>query len=423
MRALARGTVVSLFASLVAAATMAAPSHGSTLLHEHAAPADAGYVYQVNAWGTRVTLNGKVTQNPSAQVFFPCPSSGDMHASNAVESVDLSPLVVSGSVKSAGDTFFDPIKSTADTEIERVDVLKGLITADVLHSASSTEVTDAGFISSSDGSFFKGLVVAGEPISDDVKPNTRIELKGIGYVVVNEQFRNVGSNSLSLGVNALHVVVNQVNDFDIPVGTGVVVADATSSLAGPVAGTVGGAASGTRVAAGRNVLSGSSFVIGLPCFGTDGTVRTNGGDGVSVPGILEAKGIKTSAQGTVDKGDASGETTSSVEATDVLQELVQADGIYADAFATTDGTRADYSDGKSSFRDLSVSGFPQVNSDVPANTKVIMPKLGTLYLHRVIRTPGRVEVRMIELLVTKPNDYGLVIGTDIRVGVAYAIAR
>lgn len=324
---------------------------------------------------------------------------------------------------SSGDTRLSPVRSESSTDVEKVDVLKGLIVADVLHSSSATEATDRGFESSSEGSYFKGLIVDGQAVTEQVEPNTRIDLKGVGYVVLNEQFRNVGVSSMSLGVNALHLVVNQSNEYGIEPGSGLVVADATSSLAGPVAGTVGGAASGTRVSAGRTVLSPSSFLIGQPCFGTDGQTRNNGGDSASLPDVFEARRLATSSVGRVDRESASAETTSYIESARILGELLEADRILAHALAETNGKDSSFSDGKSSFGSLKVTGFPEINADVAANTRVMVPRLGFLYLHRVLRSPGRVEIRMIELFVTQPNEYGLAYGTDVRVGVASAIAR
>jgi hypothetical protein len=72
------------------------------------------------------------------------------------------------------------------------------------------------------------------------------------------------------------------------------------------------------------------------------------------------------------------------------------------------------------FVDLHVEGFPDIGDDVPPNTRLRILGLGTLWLHRIIQTSNSIEVRMIELIVTEPNGFGIAVGTNIRVAVASA---
>lgn len=85
----------------------------------------------------------------------------------------------------------------------------------------------------------------------------------------------------------------------------------------------------------------------------------------------------------------------------------------------TNGSSSTLSDTGSRFATLSVRGFPLINAQSAANTTRAVPGVGTLYLHRVIRTGTSIEVRMIELVLTKSVN-GLPIGTDIRAAVAVA---
>jgi hypothetical protein len=118
--------------------------------------------------------------------------------------------------------------------------------------------------------------------------------------------------------------------------------------------------------------------------------------------------------------DAAVETTSTVDDADVVAGLVQATVIKADAHATSNGTSSTFSDAGSSFATLSVRGFPDIGPGTPANTRVHIVGVGTLWLHRVIHHPNSVEVRMIELVVRQANGLGLPVGADIRVAVAHA---
>ncbi len=92
---------------------------------------------------------------------------------------------------------------------ENIDVLGGLITADGLVANVRTRVAGGVAVSDADGSTFSNLVVAGVPVTSGdgaVAPNTRINLAGVGYVVLNEQLRSGdGASTSGLTVNMIHV--------------------------------------------------------------------------------------------------------------------------------------------------------------------------------------------------------------------------
>ena len=78
-----------------------------------------------------------------------------------------------------------------------------------------------------------------------------------------------------------------------------------------------------------------------------------------------------------------------------------------------------FDDTGSKFVGLKVSGHPDIHDNVPPNTKVTIAGLGTLWLHRVIKTDSYIEVRMIELVVSEANKYGIKVGTDVRIANAH----
>jgi hypothetical protein len=112
--------------------------------------------------------------------------------------------------------------AVSSATLGQVSILNGLITADgVVAMATSTPGN-----SNADGSSLSNLVVAGVQISDPA-PNTRVNLPGVGYVVLNEQIVAGGG----ITVNMIHVVLQQ----PLPLGgfqtTGNIVAgSATSSV-------------------------------------------------------------------------------------------------------------------------------------------------------------------------------------------------
>ena len=115
-----------------------------------------------------------------------------------------------------------------------------------------------------------------------------------------------------------------------------------------------------------------------------------------------------------------GETTSTVHGSNLASKLLTAKVIKADANAsTTDGITFTFSDTGSKFVGVKVSGHPEINDNVPPNTKVKISGLGTLWLHRVIEGNNYIEVRMVELIVTQANTFGIAVGTDVRIADAH----
>jgi hypothetical protein len=181
-----------------------------------------------------------------------------------------------------------------------------------------------------------------------------------------------------------------------------------------------GQAYGTKASVAQLVLSGPSALIKMSCLGTNGRLKTNSIAEVQVPPLFSVGEVVDTALGTVNSTSAVGELTSTVQGVDVVTSLVTASLIKADAHASNINGALTFSDDGSMFVDLHVTGFPDIGDDVPPNTRLHIVGLGTLWLHRIIQRSNSIEVRMIEVIVTEANGFGLEIGTDIQVAVAEA---
>lgn len=409
-------------AAVTAALITAGATSAATAATKAPTAAQTSFNYQGDAYGTRVNVGNLVKSGPSALVVLGCTTKAGIHRTNTAVGVNLSPALTTGTIDTTADTFASPVEARTSATVQNANLLSGLIRATVLRSVSATTHDSTGFHTSAAGTTFTSLVVGGNAIGVNVSPNTRINLAGLGYVIVNEQMARTSATSASLTVNAVHVVVTTVNTLNLAVGTNIIVAHATSGLAGPIHGTLDGQAYGSSVKLGSVVRSGPSFPIYMPCLGTNGVLRVHSGAGVNVPGVLVSGTIRNTAQGTVGTTSAVGEMTSTVESANVLSSLVQATVVKADAHAAKNSGAFSFSDSGSSFASLSVNGFPLINANVAANTQLNIAGVGTLYLHRVIRTANSIEIRMIELVVTQ-NLPGLPAGSDIRVAVAEASAH
>ncbi len=389
----------------------------------------SGFQFVADAYGTQATLGNVVVAGKTAvSTLGPCGTvEPPVHNENTVASTDASPLFTTGVINTTADgtTLIDgTLQAMATADVHDANVLitqlGGVITADEVKAVSTTTHDATGFHTSAEGSTFVNLVVAGIPIMGTPPPNTQINLVGFGHVVLNEQITKMKPTSASFTVNMIHVFITEANILNIPIGTEIIVSHAFSGLTSGVEGTLDGQAYGTEATLLHAITSGPSALVNMSCLGTNGHLRTNSVAQVQVPPLFSVGEVVDTAQGTVNSTSAVGEMTSTVNNVDVVSGLVTASLVKADAHASNVGGTLTFSDTGSMFVDLHVTGFPNIGDDPPPNTRLHIVGLGTLWLHRVIQTSNSIEVRMIELIVTEANSFGIPIGTDIQVAVAEA---
>lgn len=155
------------------------------------------------AYAARVTMaNGTSSKGPSVVLD---PTTGMTEASDDSFSV---PGAMSSKVATAlttGATGSGRGAAQSVATLADVSVLNGLIQASRVYAIVSTTGNGASRASNAFGSSFEGLVVAGQTVAADgaVAPNTRMNLPGVGYVVLNEQIQSAGG----ITVNMIHVVL------------------------------------------------------------------------------------------------------------------------------------------------------------------------------------------------------------------------
>ena len=117
--------------------------------------------------------------------------------------------------------------ATTRANIQSVNLLSGLIHGSQISATAAVQWNGTGSGSASTdltNTFISGLPVAASP-----KSNTRLNLPGLGYVILNEQTSSFSSTGAIESVNALDIVVTARNIFNLPIGTRIIVghADAT----------------------------------------------------------------------------------------------------------------------------------------------------------------------------------------------------
>jgi len=304
---------------------------------------------------------------------------------------------------------------TRSTEtIQNVNMLGGAIHATSLKALSEVRYTDGSGFSFRNGSSVVGLTINGNAVNLPA-PNTKIDLPGIGFVVVNEQKQSLKPDFASQEVNLLRVhVTNAGNPFGLQLGTDITVAHAFASLTTPlpIGGRVNGTASGIYYQLGNVVKIGQNPHASIPCLGGTSTATLAS---LGVPNILSAQTLATTAVGTLGPTKTVGETTATVQTANLLNGLVTATAIKAVAHGEYDGSNYTFNSNGSALA-VSVAGVPVLN--IQPNTTIQIPNVGTLHLYRVINGPKAITVRMIELVIQTNNNLGLPGGTTLRVGIA-----
>jgi len=180
--------------------------------------------------------------------FVSIPPNGGLDR-QSLESVSISGAVSAGASQSESSGALNTDTSTASSfaQASGVCLLPGAtgcgISATLVKSESNSAATGSGASSNANGTQLAGLVVLGTPLSAAPPPNTVIELPGIGFVILNEQFcdnqgtlANNCSDGTVLGhagltVRAIHLVVT-APDNPLGLRTGeVIVAESHSDAA------------------------------------------------------------------------------------------------------------------------------------------------------------------------------------------------
>ncbi|MFN8524139.1 MAG: choice-of-anchor P family protein [Chloroflexota bacterium] len=117
---------------------------------------------------------------------------------------------------------------TSTAQVEFVELFAGLIRASGVKSTASVGLTgDRG--GPSGGATFANLTVAGLGYSSPL-PNERVDLPGVGYVILNEQLTGGdGRNTTSMVVRAIHLHLTAAA-LDLPAGTEIIVANAAAGI-------------------------------------------------------------------------------------------------------------------------------------------------------------------------------------------------
>jgi hypothetical protein len=179
------------------------------------------------AYGSTMSVGGKVASGPSYPVYQPCVGTGGATRSNSGSGQSVPDRYSAGSITNTAQGTVNTAKAVGETKskIHDANILTGQITADLITADSHASKTGSGKTFSDAGSGFGGLVVQGHPeIGDNVQRNTQIDLP-IGTV----WFHRVIQTDNSIEVHMIEVVIGDgIPSF--PAGTHIVMGVARSTV-------------------------------------------------------------------------------------------------------------------------------------------------------------------------------------------------
>ncbi len=194
-----------------------------------------------HAFVAKVTTDPRLLDLTVGSVEIPS-SGGFQHRGVAL---DVPPLLSADAAETSSAGSFREMKPTASSSAEVANLCllptaNGCtIRARGVRSQANSTATQSSASSDDTGTRLLGLEVAGRRIRSSLSPNTRIDLAGLGFVIVNEQFCEVegslpdctrpGRSEAGRTVRALHVVVTVPdNPFGLTVGAEIIVAEASA---------------------------------------------------------------------------------------------------------------------------------------------------------------------------------------------------
>lgn len=334
-----------------------------------------------------------------------CTGTGGRLRSSSVDSLSAGSgggIANLGLMRSTVFTEERPARSVVrnSARVDDVNLLGGAIKADGVRAVAKVTTTQSSMSHSAAGSQFAGLKILGDRIAANVAPNTTIRLPGLGTVTLNKvETRGDFEERGGVDVKMIHVEITKANDFSLPIGAEIVVANAVAGFDRTQEGsaTVGGSAyvavGNARVGeAVRNGI-GKAGVISFGCGGTDDKVRVRKVAGLSVDNVMSLGEGRTTAFGGPTKSGAVARTTATVEGVRLLGGLVRLGAVRAVATdRLASGARTSSAKG-TRVSNVRIAGLP-VGDVTGENVRIDVPLVGYIVLNEVIDPPAGSQARL-----------------------------
>jgi hypothetical protein len=179
------------------------------------------------AHGTRI--DGPVLQSaPTAALGLPCFGTDGEVIRREVAGFGVDGVLQTGLIatNARGLLDFEETLGLTTATVSTVNILNGLITADEVRARVRFERTDGAIRLGQGGSRFVNLRISGEAVGDDVAPNTRMVIDGVGTLVL----RRVIRQDTFIQVRMIELTLDEGNPYDLTAGTRIRVSVAGAGL-------------------------------------------------------------------------------------------------------------------------------------------------------------------------------------------------
>ena len=184
-----------------------------------------------SSFGTSISST-LISSSPTAPVNLPCFGTAGQVITNSVAGVNIAGVLSSGTVTDTGESdLTNPLsKGQMTSQVEGLNLLSGLITANVIYSQVNAVVNGFGGTFETGVGTFAGLAVAGYPsINDSVPYNTQISLAGLGTLYLKRLITTYPYPH-STEVRMIELVINQNNTYNLPIGADIIISDAQITM-------------------------------------------------------------------------------------------------------------------------------------------------------------------------------------------------
>ncbi len=294
--------------------------------------------------------------------------------------------------------------------------LFGMIRASAITTTTRVARTASGIVRSGQTSFV-GLRISGHN-SPPAHPavDQKITIPGVATLQFNHQVRSQQFGAYRMVVTALTVTIPKTNSLHLPAGR-ILIGRGGAALHRQTYANAQGYAFGTVVQVAKLSGSGRTAVVYLPCGGSNGATLRNHLSGALVKNVLTSGDVRSSGYSSDKASGTLARTQNTVARAALFGSAIKASDVHVVATATRDKSGLHRSN-TVSLGTLTING-QRHSGTAPANTKMVIPQLGTVWLHRVIRTPNGLVVRGVDLVLSVTKN-GLKKGTELIIGAAYA---
>jgi hypothetical protein len=306
------------------------------------------------------------------------------------------------------------VKSVSTTHTTATSLAGGAIHASALDTSASVSHSAKGY-SHPTTTKLVDLTIAGKSMPMHPSTNQTMSIPTVGSVELNHPTYRTSFGAHSASVTALILTVHANNSRNLPAGK-VVIGHAAASLHQPVHHFASGNAYGSTITVGGVVKSGRTAPEYLPCAGSNGKTLTDTTSGATESGSLTTGDVTSKVHSTDSATRTAATTSSRIANGKLLNGVISAKGITTRAHVARDHGKLSRSASGTTIGHLIVQGRTFSASEP---TKRTLPGIGTLYLHRVMKSKSGIQVYALELILTKARG-NLAKGTTLILGSARA---